>query len=162
MWGGHLLDGRGERNTEIILVEYEIPVTPPTVRRLHVSYGRPTIQVPYYRTSHTLMDGTFIVRRSTIQLRYTCHLTLRHACPICLVVLPLSPITYSPCFTSYYSLTLLSGQLSCHFSLDIERRPTQCCPHHSTQYLISAVLEVVTMAMVGTTVVLPTVAPCLL
>jgi hypothetical protein len=43
--------------------------------------------------------------------------------------------------------------------LDIKRRPTQGCPHHSTQYLIFAVLEVVTIAMVVTTVVLPRVAP---
>jgi hypothetical protein len=93
-------------------------------------------------------------------LHYTRHVSLPvcYACPIGLV-LPLSPITYSPCFTSCYPLALLSGQLSPHFSLDIKRRPTQCCPHNSTQYLISAVLEVDTMAMVGTTVVLPTVAP---
>jgi hypothetical protein len=37
--------------------------------------------------------------------------------------------------------------------------PTQCCPLYFTQFFHCVVLEVVTMAMVGTTVVLPTVTP---
>jgi hypothetical protein len=86
------------------------------------------------------------------------HISVRHACLICFGLSP-SPITYSPCFSSIFPLALLSGQLSRPFPLDIKRRPTQCFPRHFTQFLIYVVLEVVTMAMVGTTVVLPTVAP---
>jgi hypothetical protein len=88
------------------------------------------------------------------------HISVRHACLICFGLSP-SPITYSPCFSSIFPLALLSGQLSRPFPLDIKRRPTQCFPRHFTQFLIYVVLEVVTMAMVGTTVVLPTVAPSL-
>jgi hypothetical protein len=96
--------------------------------------------------------------RGSLPLRYgPCFSTstVRHACPICFGLSPF-PITYSPCFSSYYPLALLSGQLSRHFPLDIKHRPTQCCPRHYTQFIIYVVLEVVTMAMVGTTVVLPT------
>jgi hypothetical protein len=48
--------------------------------------------------------------------------------PNCCFCLSPFPITYSPCFSSYYPLALVSGQLSRHFPLDIKRRPTQCCP----------------------------------
>jgi hypothetical protein len=84
---------------------------------------------------------------------------VRHACSICFGLSPF-PITYSPCFSSYYPLALVSSQLSRNFPSDIKRRPTQCCPHH-TQFLIYVVLKVVTIAIVGTAVVLPTVAQLL-
>jgi hypothetical protein len=93
-----------------------------------------------------------------VLFRYRRHVSVRHTCLICFCLSP-SLITYSPCFSSIFPLALLSGQLSHPFPLDIKRRPTQCFPRHFTQFLIYVVLEVVTMAMVGTTVVLPMVAP---
>jgi hypothetical protein len=100
-----------------------------------------------------------------VALQYRLHGSLRHACPISFGLSPL-PISYSPYFSSYYSLVLSSRQLSGHFSLNLKRRPTQCCTRHYaqfhyTQFLIFVVFVAVsTMAMmVGTTVVLPTVAP---
>jgi hypothetical protein len=116
-------------------------------------------------TYHTVGDCTYLCLQQVVPgmvpLRYTSgHVSVRHACPICFGLSPF-PITYSPPVSPhttpshYHYLATLPR----HFPLDIKRRPTQCCPHHYTEFLIHVVLEVGTMVMVGTTVVLPKVAP---
>jgi hypothetical protein len=103
-------------------------------------------------------EGAKHLQSIPVALLFPGHVSVRDACPICFALSP-SPITYSPCFSSYHPLALLSSQLSRHFPMDIKRGPTQCCPCHYTHSIIYVALEVVTMAVVGTTVVLPTVAP---
>jgi hypothetical protein len=100
--------------------------------------------------------GMYQVR--TVGLRYTDQVSIRQACQIGLVS-PLFPSPISSVSPRTLPLAFVSGQLSRHFPLDIKRWPPQCCPRHITQFIIYVVLEVVTMAMVGTTVVLPSVAP---
>jgi hypothetical protein len=90
------------------------------------------------------------------------HVSVRHACPICFGLSPF-PITYSPCFSSYYPLALLSGQLSRHFPSDIKRRPLYpishlCCIggcHHGDGWHHVVLPTVAPL----TAMILPTVSP---